>query len=59
MKVAQRILACSLFTQDESLNVSRLSELYFLSCMPDVVPLDPSSFLARQLHGAAVSNKVE
>jgi len=59
MRVAHHILACSLFARDDSLNVPRLSELYFLSCMPDAVPLDPSSFLARQLHSAAVSTKVE
>ena len=32
IRVAQSILACSLFAQDDSLNVPRLSELYFLSC---------------------------
>jgi len=55
IRVAHRILTCSTFAQDDSLNVSRLSELYFLSCMLDGVQLDPDSFLARQLHSAAVS----
>ena len=50
-------MACSLFTQDDILNVPRLSELYFWSCILDGVQLDPGSFLARQLHSAAVSTK--
>jgi len=37
--------------------VSRLSELYFLSCMLDDVTLDPGSFLARQLYSVVVSTK--
>jgi len=44
IRVAQRILACSLFAQDDSMNVPRLSKLYFLSCMLDDVQLDPGSF---------------
>ena len=55
--VAQHILDCSLCAQDNSLNVPRLSELYLLSCMLNGDQLDPSSFLARQLHNAAVSTK--
>ena len=51
------ILACSLFAWDDSLNVLRLSKLYFLSCMLDGVQLDPGSFLTRQLHSAVVSTK--
>ena len=47
IRVAQHILACSLFAWDDSLNVPRLSKLYFLSCMLDGVQLDPGSFLAR------------
>jgi len=47
---------CSLFARD-SLNVPRLSELYFFPYMLDGVPLDPGSFLARQLHSAAVTTK--
>ena len=39
------------------MNVSRLSELYFLSYMLDGVQLDPGSFLARQLHNATISTK--
>jgi len=57
IRVAQCILACSLFAHDDSLNVLRLSKLYFLSCMLDSVQLDPGSFLARQLHSATVSTK--
>ena len=37
IRVAQRILACSLFARDDNLNVSKLFELYFLSCMLDGV----------------------
>jgi len=57
IRVVQRILACSLFTRDNSLNVPRLSDLYFLSYMLDGDQLDPSSFLTRQLHSAVVSTK--
>jgi len=57
IRVAQRILACSLFARDDSLNVPRLSELYFLSCMLDGDQFDPGSFLAGQLHSATVSTK--
>ena len=46
-RVAQHILACSLLARDDSLNVPRLSKLYFLSCMLDGDQLDPGSFLAR------------
>jgi len=55
--VAQHILTCSLFARDDSLNVLRLSELYFLSYMLDGDQLDLGSVLARQLHSAAVSTK--
>ena len=47
IRVAQRILAYSLFARGDSVNVPRLSELYFLSCMLNGVQLDRSSFLAR------------
>jgi len=57
IRVAQHILACSLFVRDDSLNVPRLPQLYFLSCMLDVIQLDPGSFLTRQLHSATVSTK--
>ena len=57
IRVAQRILACSLFARDDSLNVPRLSELYFLSCVLDEDQLKPGSFLARQLHSAIISTK--
>ena len=57
IRVAQRILACFLIARDDSLNVLRLSELYFLSCMLDGNQLDPGSFLARQLPSAAIITK--
>ena len=31
--------------------------MYFLSCILDVLQLDPNSFLARQLYSAAISTK--
>ena len=55
--MAQRILACFWFARDDSLNVPRLFELYFLSCMLDGDQLDLGSFLARQLYSVAVSTK--
>jgi len=58
IRLAQRIFACSLFTRDDSLNVPRLFELYFLFCMLDGVQLGIGPLLARQLHSAAVSSKV-
>jgi len=57
IRVVQRILACCFFGPDDSLNVSRFSKLYFLSCALDGVQLDPSSFLAMQLYSSAVSTK--
>jgi hypothetical protein len=57
IRVAQRILASSIFARDDSVNVPRLSELYFLSCMLQDERLDPGSFLARQLYSAATSTK--
>jgi len=57
IRAAQRILACTLFARHDSLNVLRLSELYFLSYMLDGDQLDPGSFLARQFHSAAFSTK--
>ena len=44
MRIAQRILACCFFARDDSLNVLRLFELYFLSCMVAGVQLDPVYF---------------
>jgi len=41
IRVAQRILTCLLFARDDSLNVPRLFELYFLSYMLDGDQLDP------------------
>jgi len=57
IQVAQRILACCFFARDDNLKVTRLSKLYFLSCILDGVQLDPGAFLARQLYSAAVSTK--
>jgi len=57
IRVAQHILACSLFARYDSLNVPRSSKLYFLPCMLDEVQLDPGSFLAKQLYSAAVGTK--
>ena len=57
IKVAQRIFPCSLFAGDDSRDVSRLSELCFLSYLLDGVQLDLGSFLVGQLHSAAVSTK--
>jgi len=57
IQVAQHILLCYFFAQDDSLNVQRLSELYFLSYMLDGVQFDPSLFLARQLYSATVNTK--
>jgi len=57
IRVAQLILACCFFTWDDSLDVPRLFELYFLSCMLDGAQLNPSSFLAKQLYSAGTSIK--
>ena len=57
LQVAQRILATRLFVRDDSVNVPRVSKLYFLSCMVHGERLDPGSFLARQLYSAATSTK--
>jgi len=55
IRVAQCILACSLFARDDRLNVLSLSELYFLACVLNGDQLNPSSFSARQLRSATVS----
>jgi len=57
IRIAQCILACWFFAWDDSLNVLRLSELYFLSYMLDGVQIDPGSFFARQLCSPVVSTK--
>jgi len=57
IRVALCILACCFFAWGDSLNVQRLSELYFLSYMLDGVQLDLSSFLARKLYSDAISTK--
>ena len=43
--------------RDDSVNVPRLSEMYFLSCMLEGESLDPGSFLAYQLYSVATSIK--
>jgi len=57
VRVAQRILACCFFAWDDSLNVPRLPELYFLSYMLDGIQTDLGEFLARQLYSPAASIK--
>ena len=57
IRVAHCILACSLFARNDSLNVPRLFELYFLPYMLNGDQLDPGSFLARKLHSGTVSIK--
>jgi len=56
IQVAQRLLACGLFARDDSLNVSHLSELYFLYSILQGNQLDPGSSLVNQLHSAATSS---
>ena len=50
-------MALEIFARDNSLNVPRLIEMYFLSCMLQGERLDPASFLARQLYSAATNTK--
>ena len=57
IRVAQHIMALGIFARDDSVNVPQLSEMYFLSCMPQGERLKPGSFLARQLYSAATSTK--
>jgi len=57
IRVAQRIMASGIFARDDSVNVPRLFELYFLSSMLQGERLDRGSFLARQLYSAATSTK--
>jgi len=57
LQVAQRILATGLFARDNSVNVPRLSKLYFLSCMLYGQRLNSGSFLAHQLYSGATSTK--
>ena len=57
IRVAQRILVCCFFTQDDNLNIPSLSELYFLSCMLNGAQLDPEAFLVGQLYSATVNAK--
>jgi len=54
--VAQQLLACGLFAWEDSLNVPRLSEVYFLYSMLEGDRIGPWSFLANQLYSAATSS---
>ena len=51
--MAQCLLACGLFSMEDSLNVPHLSELYFLHSMYKGDSTDPGSFLVNQLFSAA------
>ena len=53
--MAQRVLSCGVFARDDSLNVPRLSKLYFLSRMMNGDRIELGSFLARQLYSATTS----
>ena len=57
MRVAQRIMALGNFARDNSVNVPRLTEMYFLSCIIKGEHLNLESFLARPLYSAATSTK--
>ena len=48
IRVVQHIMALGIFARDDSVNVPRLSEMYFLSCMLEGERLNPGPFLARQ-----------
>ena len=50
-------MASGIFARDDSVNIPRLSKLYFLSCMHQGERLDLGSFLSRQLYSAATSTK--
>jgi len=54
--VTQRLLACGLFAREDSLNVPRLFELYFLYSIPEGDRIDPESFLVNRLYNAATSS---
>jgi len=49
------MLSCGVFARYDSLNVPRLSELYFLSSTMNKDRIDPGSFLAYQLYSVATS----
>ena len=55
IRVAQWMFPCGVFPMDDSLNVHRLSVLYFLSCVMNGDYIDPTSFLVTQLCNAAVA----
>jgi len=50
-------MVLGIFARDNSVNVPRLSEMYFLSCMFQGNRIDSESFLTRQLYSAATSTK--
>ena len=55
--MVQRLLACGLFTWEDSLNVSRQSKFYFLYGMFQDDQIDPGSLLVNQLHSATTRSK--
>jgi len=50
-------MALGFFARDDSVNVPRLSEMYFLSYMLEGDRIDLGSFLARQLYSVTTSTK--
>jgi len=54
--MAQHFLAYGLFVREDSLNVPRMSELYFLYSMLEGDPIDLGSFLVNQLRSVATSS---
>jgi len=54
IRVAQWLLACSIFAKDDNLNVPWLAKLYFLPMM-NGDRIDLGSFLATQLYSASTS----
>ena len=57
IRVVQHIMALGIFARYDSVNVSQLSEMYFLSCMLEDERINPGSFLAHQLYSAATNTK--
>ena len=57
IQVAQHIIALDIFARDESVNLPRLFEMYFLSCVLQGDRIDPRSHLERQLYSATTSTK--
>jgi len=56
IQVAKRLLACGLFSREDSLNVPRQSELHVLYSMLQGDRLDPGSSLVNQLYREATSS---